>query len=86
MSIMFRSAEKVAEIAEITGMKEAEIAAMAAEITWNTMSYLRDDEEITLMTNDAVITGVRVAGIFRVFANLAEIMPKIAEITGSRQG
>ena len=86
MSIMFRSAEKVAEIAEITGMKEAEIAAMAAEITWNTISYLRDDEEITLMTNDAVITGVRVAGIFRVFANLAEIMPKIAEITGSRQG
>ena len=83
---MFRSAEKVAEIAEITGMKEAEIAAMAAEITWNTISYLRDDEEITLMTNDAVITGVRVAGIFRVFANLAEIMPKIAEITGSRQG
>ena len=86
MSIMFRSAEKVAEIAEITGMNEAEIAAMAAEITWNTMSYLRDDEEITLVTNDAVITGVRVAGIFRVFANLAEIMPKIAEITGSRQG
>ena len=83
---MFRSAEKVAEIAEITGMNEAEIAAMAAEITWNTMSYLRDDEEITLVTNDAVITGVRVAGIFRVFANLAEIMPKIAEITGSRQG
>ena len=71
---------KVAEIAEITGMNEAEIAAMAAEITWNTMSSM------DLMTNDAVIKGGRVAGIFNFFANLAEIMPKIAKITGSRRG